>query len=451
MIAAVAAFMVYLDATIANVAFPAIHESFSHVRESTLAWVLNGYNIAFAALLMPAGILLDRFARSRERLLAVALLAFSAASLLCAVAPSEGWLVAFRAAQGLAAGALVPAGLSVLLARETAKRIRALAILAASAALAASLGPSVGGLLVHFFGWRSIFLVNLPVGLLAALAAQRLHPRAAPPDADFLGGLSLRVSACAALGVAALSLTLSDGHQWRWLSPDSLLCTALGGSLLVFALVTGRADADEDSRRLFGARTNAANVASALLSMAFLAKILTDVVFLTGVWGYSILQAGLALTPGPLITALLAIPAARLAERVSVRVVASAGGLVYAAGAGWYVLRAGPDAHYLSDWLPGALLTGAGLALALPALTSAALRDAAAHQYGAASAVNATFRALGGSVGIAAATTIITGASGVADFDHAWSVVLVVAFSSTVVMCCPLRAPRPAFVRQRPA
>jgi len=449
-IAAAAAFMVYLDATIANVAFPAIHASFPSVREGSLSWVLNSYNIAFAALLMPAGVLLDRFAQSRERLLAVALLGFSVASLCCALAPSEAWLVGFRGLQGLAAGALIPAGLSVLLARESEQRLRALAILASSAALAASLGPSVGGVLVHVLGWRSIFLLNLPIGLLAALGADRLRAIAVR-GRDFAGGVSLGVSVCAAGGVGVLSLTLSDGSAWGWLSLPTLLCALAGGGLLAVAVARARANANEDSRRLFSAPASTANVAGALLAMAFLGKILTDVLFLTGVWRYSILQAGLALTPGPVITTVLAVPCARLAERLSVRAVAAAGGLVYGAGAGWYALRAGATPDYLRDWLPGALLTGAGLALALPALTSAALSQATPSQYGAAAAVNATARALGGTVGIAATTAIVAGASGIDPFRQAWSIVLVAAISSTAVMCWPLRVPSARLVQQRSA
>lgn len=439
--------MVYLDATIANVAFPAIHRSFPHVSEGLVAWVLNGYNVAFAALLIPAGAMLDRFPRSRERFLAGALIGFALASLLCAIAPSEPALVASRALQGVGAAALIPASLAVLLARERDQRLRALAILASSAAVAAALGPAVGGVLVHFFGWRSIFLINLPIGALTAVLALRLRP-AINVDADFEVGLGARVSVSAAAGVGVLALMLSEGSNWGWHSLATLVSAGVGGALLVGAVVCARADSGT-AGRLLGAPTNAANAGSALLSMAFLGKILTDVVFLTTVWRYSVLQAGLALTPGPIVTSLLALPCARLGRRVSLRTLAMAGGIVYAAGAGWYALRAGPSADYLRDWLPGTLLTGAGLALALPSLTSAALADATPSQYGAGSAINATSRALGGAIGIAATTAIVAGAYGTSAFHRAWVVVLLVAASSSIAVSAAagLRLPYP---RQRP-
>jgi hypothetical protein len=286
---------------------------------------------------------------------------------------------------------------------------------------------------VHLFGWRSIFLINLPIGLLTAALALRLRDTA-DGEADFEAGVSARVSLLAAAGVGTLSLMLSEGSSWGWQSAASLVSAAIGALLLGAAVARARADTRGTNNHLLGTPTTAANAGSALLSMAFLGKILTDVVFLTTVWRYSVLQAGLALTPGPVVTALLAVPCARLGNRVSLRALSIAGGIVYAAGAGWYVLRAGVTADYLRDWLPGTFLTGAGLALALPALTSAALEQAAPSQYGAGSAINATSRALGGAIGVAATTAIVAGAYSVAAFHRAWVVVLLVAAASSVVL-----------------
>jgi len=166
-----------------------------------------------------------------------------------------------------------------------------------------------------------------------------------------------------------------------------------------------------------------ANCAVIVFAAAFYAKILIDVLFLTSIWHYSVLAAGAAMTPGPLITAILAAPAGRLADRFGAAPIAAVGALIYALGCAWYALRAGGSAHYLAQWLPGAGLTGIGIAFAFPRLTSAAVIALPASRYATGSAVNAAARQLGGVLGIAIAVSIIGAANHVAPhraFVHAW-------------------------------
>jgi EmrB/QacA subfamily drug resistance transporter len=392
--------MAFLDATIVNVAFPDILATFPHVSLAGLSWVLNAYNIVFAALLVPAGQLADLL--GRRRVFTAGLLAFLACSLLCALAPSVAALVVFRVGQAAGGAMLVPSALALLLAEfKLGERIRAIAMLGAAAAVAAASGPSLGGLLVHLSSWRLVFLVNVPLGALLLGVCHRLPREQRDPAAgrvpDWVAVATLTA------GVALLALALTQSAVWG--AGDARVIASLGGSALLLVAFAQRcrrhAHRHVELVLLRIATVRTANLAILAFAAAFYAKILIDVLFLTSVWHYSVLRTGAAITPGPLITALLALPAARLASRWGLGRIAAAGALVYAGGCAWYALRAGPHPSYIADWLPGTLFTGAGIALAFPTLTSAAVAGTLPADYGAASAVNATARQLGGVLGIA--------------------------------------------------
>ncbi|HMC67800.1 MAG TPA: hypothetical protein VKJ07_01490, partial [Mycobacteriales bacterium] len=162
----------------------------------------------------------------------------------------------------------------------------------------------------------------------------------------------------------------------------------------------------------------------------FYAKILTDVLFLTSIWGYTVLAAGAAITPGPLITAVLAGPAGKLANRFGLAPVAGIGAVVYAAGCAWYALRAGTHADYVVRWLPGTALTGAGIAMAFPTLTTAAVEALPARLYATGSGLNATARQLGGVLGVAIVIAILGHAGAVGGhnaFVDAWTFAAITA------------------------
>lgn len=416
------AFLAFLDATIVNIAFPDIQSSFAHVSRSWLSWVLNGYNIVFAALLVPAGRIADLL--GRRRVFTIGLAGFALASLACALAPSAGMLVAFRAAQAVGASLLVPTSLGLLLDEyEAAERVKAIAILASAAALAAALGPTVGGLLVDGFSWRAVFVVNLPICALTLYLVSRwvLERRDAQqgrlPDPLGIGLFAV------AMALMALALTRQD--VWGW--ADVRVSGSLGLGIALFGVFLARSRTHPSPAfelSLFTSRSvRMANCAIVVFAGAFYAKILIDVLFLTSIWHYSVLGAGLAMTPGPLITAALATPAGRLADRYGVLPLAVAGALVYALGCVWYAARAGTSASYGAVWLPGTFLTGAGIAMAFPSLTSAAVMSLPPARYGTGAAVNAAARQLGGVLGIAIAVSIIGAANRVSThgaFVHAW-------------------------------
>lgn len=450
--ASLAAFLAFLDATIVNIAFPNIQVSFPGVSRSWLSWVLNGYNIVFAALLVPAGRIADML--GRRRMFALGVATFAAASLLCAVAQSAGMLVGARALQALGAALLVPTSLGLLLDEYAMEeRIKAIAILGAVAALAATLGPTVGGLLVNAFDWRAVFVVNLPVCAAIVWLTRRYVREQRDPEArrvpDPLGIVLL------AAGMAFLALALTREDVWGW--GDIRVTGSLGLGLLLlllFVLRSRRHPSPAVELSLFGMPlVRIANCAIIVFAAAFYAKILIDVLFLTSIWHYSVLGAGLAMTPGPLITAILATPAGRLADRCGVVPVAAAGGVVYALGCAWYALRAGTSPDYVTQWLPGAGLTGLGIALAFPSFTSAAVMALPPARYGTGCAVNAAARQLGGVIGIAIAVSIIGAANRAAPhsaFVHAWTYAAISAALAAAVAIGLASFGRPHSVLKQP-
>src|SRR3954470_21828577 len=227
-VTAVAVFMGFLDVTIVNVAFPDIERDFASASRADLSWVLNAYNIVFAALLVPSGRLADLVGRRRMFLVGVS--AFVAASALCGFAPSPGWLVGARVLQAAAGAILVPTSLALLLPEfPPERRATAVAIWSATGAVAAALGPSLGGVLVDQVGWRWVFFVNVPIGLAALVPARRLLRETRDPEGVLPDALG---SALMVAGVGALALGIVEGPDWGWGSSGVLAALAAAALLL---------------------------------------------------------------------------------------------------------------------------------------------------------------------------------------------------------------------------
>src|SRR5262245_42548191 len=233
LVTAVAVFMSFLDVTIVNIAFPDIRASFPESSLSHLSWILNAYSIVFAAALVPAGRLADRF--GRRRFFFVGVLVFLSASALCAAAGSVDVLIGARAVRALGRAMLVPASLGLLLPEfPLERRATATALWGATGAVAAAAGPSLGGLLVDWQGWRAVFLVNLLIGLPALLPARRLLRESREPQAlfpDAVGAVLL------AGGVGALALGIVQGPQWHWGSARVVGAFGVSAALLALCLL----------------------------------------------------------------------------------------------------------------------------------------------------------------------------------------------------------------------
>jgi EmrB/QacA subfamily drug resistance transporter len=426
----VGVFMASLDLFIVNIAFPDIRRDFGGTSLASVSWVLNAYGIAFAALLVPAGRWADRAARKRGSLAGLAV--FTLASAASAAAPSVAVLVLSRAAQAAGAALLIPTSLGLLLPEfPPAKRGAAVGIWAAVGGVAAAAGPPIGGLLVQA-GWRWVFIVNVPIGIAAFVAASRLvrevyEPSGPRPD---LAGAGLFT-----IAVAALTLAIVEGQAWGWSSARTIGVLAASAALL---LTVARRSATHPAPLIEPVivRTRAialANLGALLFFTAFGALLLGSVLFLTSVWHESVLVAGLHVAPGPAMAATFAFPGGILGQRYGQRFVGAAGALLFAGGSLWFRTHMGATPHYASELLPAQLLTGAGVGLILPTLSAAATGPLPPARFATGTAVLGMSRQLGSALGVAVLVAIIghPGAGGVIDaYRDGWTMIIVLALAA---------------------
>lgn len=421
-VASFGAFLAFLDATIVNVAFPSIRESFPDSTISNLSWVLNAYNIVFAAFLVPFGRLTDLIGRRRAFVWGV--LVFTVASVICAVSPSVGFLIGARVVQALGAAMLVPASLALVVAAFPAeRRTHAVGLWGASAALASGLGPPIGGLLVQVGDWRWAFLVNLPFGIAAWVIARRSLVESRAPGRRTLPDLG--GAALFALALGLLTLGIVQGGDWGWTSWAVIGCFISAAALLALFVTSSRRHRSPllDPELLKVRAFKVGNIATVAAGMGFYAYLLTNILWLTYVWGYSVLRAGLALVPAALIAAVVAAVLGPIAAERGYRLFIVPGALVWASGYVWYATQVGTAPAFLTEWLPGQVLSGIGVGMTLPLLGSATLAAVPGGRYATASAVASSTRQMGGVLGIALLVVIIgtpTPATSVGSFRDGW-------------------------------
>ena len=397
--------MVMLDNTVVNVAVPSVQRDLG-ASVSGLQLVLDAYVLVFASLLLTAGSLGDRY--GRKRVFLTGLVVFTVGSALCGVAPNLPALVGARAVQAVGGAALLPSSLAVLAATfpDPKERVQAIGLWSGVSASALAAGPVVGGLLVDSFGWRSVFYVNLPVGVAAFGVAGRIMTESRNPAASRLDlpGLLLAVVA-----LACLTYALIEGNARGWGSPliVGLLATGCLG-LVAFLLVERRRREPMLALRLFRQPAfSSANIVALLVGFALLGFVFFNTLYFQAVQGYSPLQAGLRSLPNTLAVVVMAPIAGRLASRFSYRVPVVAG-LLLAAAALLLLTRIEVDTPYASLWWRLAML-GAGLGLTISPVTAAAVAAMPGAQAGVASALTNTSRQVGGALGIAVLGAVATG------------------------------------------
>jgi EmrB/QacA subfamily drug resistance transporter len=422
-----------LDLFIVNVALPQIGRDF-HLRGSALAdlsWVLNAYTIVYAAFLVLFGRLAERYSRERGFLVGVAV--FVAASAACGAATSLPMLVAFRVVQAAGAALLTPTSLGLVLASFPPERRQgAVRTWTAVGGLSATLGPVVGGLLVAA-SWRWVFLVNVPVGLLALAVGWRRLPRVPGhpvPRPDAAGAVLVTG------GVGALVLGLVNGSRWAWDNGRTVAALATGVLLLaLFALHCARHRNPLIDRTLFRLRSFTwASIIALFFSASFGAMLLSRVLWAQDVWHWSALTTGLSIAPGPLMVPLVSfLVAGRLTARIGAGAVIALGSTIFAAGALWWALAVGLRPDYVGEMLGGMLLTGIGVGLTLPTMMATGTSSLPPHSFATGSAVVNMFRQIGLAIGVAVLIAVLGSPhspGAILDaYRHAWVVVAAISLA----------------------
>lgn len=448
LIASGGTFLAMLDSTVINLAITDMHADFQDAALPDLSWVITAYVVLFAALLAPAGRLAD--ALGRRRLFVAGIVTFTLMSLVCAIAPNLPVLVAARAVQGAGAAAMIPAALAVLLIDGPAdRRAAAIGVWSAASAAAAGIGPTVGGALVDAFGWRSVFVINLPIGLLILVGALTVLPRQ-----DRAGGWQAVPDPLAtvliAVGIAGLTLGVTEGDSWGWDSARTIGCLVGGALALVLALVrSARARVPAIDVSLWRNRTFVtANIVSLFYGAAQFPWLLGGVLYVTQIWGYSELKAGLAMTPGALAASVGALALGRMTGRRGPRPPTLLGLVAIVATGVWLTLGLTDTPAFLALWLPAGILVGLGMGATTLGTSSAAALSAPPIRFASASGVNTMARQFGGALGVAVLAAVL--GSGVAtrsDFERLYLICTVFAAVGLVVAAVGLRfatAPAPA-------
>ena len=390
-------FMVLLGASIVNVALPTIQADL-HAQLSDLQWTIDAYTLPFAALMLTAGTLGDRF--GRKRLFLAGLMLFVLGSLLCGLSPTLGWLLAGRAVQGAGAATLMPGSLAVLVAAypDPRQRAQAIGIWAGVSGVALAAGPLVGGILIQVASWPAIFFVNLPVGIVALAVGWPLLSESRNPHArhiDLLG----QVLVTSAL--VCVILALIESSSYGWTSPLILgLFAGAAVCLAAFLVVEARVREPMLPLGLFRSRVfSVANVGGLLLFFVMMGTFFFVTQFLQAVQGYTALEAGLRTLPTTAGIFLVAPLAGTLTARLGPRLPTVLGALL-AGVALLLMLRLSPDSSYGTLWWDFGMV-GIGFGLMISPLATAVLSATPRERAGLGSSVNNTSRQVGGALGVA--------------------------------------------------
>jgi EmrB/QacA subfamily drug resistance transporter len=402
-----ALFMIMLDNTVVNVALPSIQRNL-HASLSGLEWTVNAYTLSFAVLLVTGGRLGDIFGRRRMFLFGVVV--FAASSAAIGFAPSDAFLVAGRAIQGVGAAFMMPGTLSIISNEfPPAERGKAIGTWAGVSALALALGPVVGGALTQYVSWRAIFFLNVPVAVGAVavtlFAAHESRDTTIDRRVDIPGIFTLSV------GLTALILALVESNSWGWGSTRimGLLATAVV-FLVGFVFVERRVPAPMVQFEFFKSRSFfGANAIALIVSFAMLAMFFFTALYIQNILGYSPLQAGVRFLPSTLMIVLIAPISGRLADKIGPKSPMTIG-LTLAALALFWQTQISDTSGY-GFLLPSFILMGIGMALTMSPMSTAAMNAVSVDKAGVASGILSMNRMVGGTLGVALLGTIFQSVS----------------------------------------
>jgi EmrB/QacA subfamily drug resistance transporter len=414
-------FLVVVDVSAVNVAFPSIRDDFE-VSDATLGWVISGYNITVASLLMVAGRYADSIGRKKLFLPGVAI--FLLGSMLSGLAPSASMLIAARVVQGVGGAIISPTAIAVVLPAFPAhKRSTVIGITGATAALGAVAGPALGAFVTDAWSWRAIFLINVPLCLIVLAIAPRLLTESKNPAAT--GRVDLLGVPLGTAGVAMVMFAIV-GSESAGLTDPTIVALFVVGIALIIALVRRSAHHEEPliELDLFKHRSfSSTNLGLAFYSMAFTSGFLVNSLLLQELWGQSLFTTGTALMLSPLIAAVVSPLAGRWADRIGHRWILTIGSLCCAAGyLGYRLVLAGEPAVW-NRFVPMSVLVGIGVGATIATWASAGLADVEPAKFGTSNAMIRTTQQVFYALGISVTIAIISRGAGdtvVANYHWAW-------------------------------
>jgi EmrB/QacA subfamily drug resistance transporter len=424
--------MAFLDGTVVNVALPDIGRDLN-ASTSALQWILSGYLLTLASLILLGGSLGDRHGRRLIFVLGAGL--FTAASLLCALAPNAESLIFARLLQGIGGALLTPGSLAMIEASfRPADRARAIGAWSGLGGVATALGPLLGGYLVDAVSWRAIFLINIPLGIFVVAMAPRHVPETRDPTTT--GRLDIPGATLAALGLAGTTYALIEAPD-KGASPLVLLAGIVGvGTLIAFILTERRSANPMMPLDIFASRQfSAANLVTFVVYAALGGVFFLLVAFLQISLGYSPLAAGAASLPVTVLMLLLSARSGALAQRIGPRIPLTVGPLVIAGGL-LLMLRIQPGDSYVSSVLPAVTVFGLGLTLVVAPVTATVLAAADVRHSGIASGINNAVSRVAGLLAVAV-LPLIAGLSGDKFYDPS---AMTHGFRVAMVACAVLAA-----------
>lgn len=444
-----ATFMAFLDLSVVNIAFPQIVKHFPNTTLPTMSWVVSGYSVMFAALLTPLGRLADTAGRTRVFLWC--LVAFTVVSAACGAATDPAWLITARFVQGAAAAGMIPAALGLVMTSTPPQNLmKAIGAWSAAAGFSAVIGPVIGGLLVDSMSWRSVFYINVPVGVLLLAGCLRALPRHQPPSGakhpDLVGTVLLTV------GIGTLVAGLTEGSTWGWSDVKTIVMLVAGVVFLGGAIARSRGQESPavDTGLWRSRRFAVTNAVSSVFGVSMFAWLLSGPLWTAEIWHWSIMQTAGALSVGAVASMITSTIAGRISDQRAMRGVAVLGLLMFA---GCTVIQFSPlfDSHprFWAAWVPSGLIGGGGLGLTATALSSIAATSLPPMRFAAGVGMNLTARQLGGAIGTAGFAAIMAGYAhpGVTAFHHVYiacTIASVAAALIAVVLPAPSAPPAAA-------
>ncbi|ACT48219.1 MFS transporter [Methylotenera mobilis] len=436
-ITCIAIFMVSLDTTVLYAGFNNILHSFPTSTAADLSWAMNAYSIVYAAMLIPAGGIADKY--GRKKVFLVGVLLFVTASFACGASPSVFWLIVARVVQSIGACLLSPAALAIVLeAFPREKRMVVMGAWGAVGALAAALGPGIGSLIIELGGWQWAFFINIPIGLFciwqSVATLQESVQLRDKMRLDWVGVLQLMI------GVGAVAFSIVELNSVSWSKLELTSIAVVGLVILLSYIPWANANAEPlFELSLFKHKTFLfSNVAGFVFAIAFAIMFFSFFFWMKNIWHFSQFLAGASIMPGPLTVVPTAIISGKIASKIGHRPLLITGTITYALSSLWFMTVPDASPNYVTEWLPGLLLSGLSVGLVLPSLSAASVFGLPTKDYAVGSAINHAVRQIGTVIGVSITVLLLAKYDlQIADFHRMYSIHIMLALTS-MLLCIPI-------------